>query len=57
MIECCFKRSNIDRYFVRPSDSFCDGKYSIIDSFCFAEFTAYYSLIYKPWKTNKGEEY
>ena len=52
-----FKRNNIDRYLVRPSVSFCDGKYSILDSFCFAEFTAYYSLIYKPKETNEGEEY
>ena len=36
-----FKRNNIDRYLARPSVSFCDGKYSILDSFCFAEFTAY----------------
>ena len=42
---------------MRPSDSFCDRKYSIIDSFCFAEFITYYSLIYNPRKTNKGEEY
>ena len=31
-----FKRNNIDRYIARPSVSFCDEKYSIIDSFCFA---------------------
>ena len=52
-----FKRNNIDRYLARPSVSFGDGKYSILDSFCFAEFTAYYSLIYKPKETNEGEEY
>ena len=52
-----FKRNNIDRYLARPSVSFCDGKYSILDSFCFAEFAAFYSLIYKPKETNEGEEY
>ena len=52
-----FKRNNTDRYLARPSVSFCDEKYSILDSFCFAEFTTYYSLIYKPTGTNKGEEY
>ena len=52
-----FRRNNIDRYVVRPSVSFCDGKYSILDSFRFAEFAAYYSLIYKPKETYKGEEY
>ena len=36
-----FNRNNIDRYPARSSVSFCDGKYSILDSFCFAEFTAY----------------
>ena len=52
-----FKRNNIGLYLARPSVSYCDGKYSILDSFCFAEFTAYYSLIYKPKETNEGEEY
>ena len=31
-----FKRNNIDRYIARPSVSFCDEKYSILDSFCIA---------------------
>ena len=31
-----YKRNNIDRYIARPSVSFCDEKYSILDSFCFA---------------------
>ena len=35
-------------------ETFCD---SIHDSFCFAESTTYYSLIYKPKETNEGEEY
>ena len=52
-----FQRNSIDRYLPRPLVSFCDGKYNILDSFCFAEFTAYYSLIYKPKEINKGEEY
>ena len=52
-----FKKKNIDRYLARPSVSFCDEKYSITDSFCFAEFTAYYSPMYKPKETNEGEEY
>ena len=41
-----FKRNNIDLYLARSSVLFCDGKHSILDSFCFAEFTAYYSLMY-----------
>ena len=47
-----FKRNNIDSYLARTSVSFCDGKYSILDSFCFAEFTAYHSLVYKVKETN-----
>ena len=39
------------------SVSFCEGKYSILDSFSFLEFTAYYSLIYKRKETNESEEY
>ena len=30
---------------------------SHFDSFRFAEFPVYYSLIYKPKETNEGEEY
>ena len=45
------KRNNIDCYLARPSVSFCDGKYSILDSFCSAESTSYYSLVYKPKET------
>ena len=52
-----FKRNNIDRYLPRSTVSFCDGKHGILDSFCFAQFTAYYSLMYKPKETNEGEEY
>ena len=36
-----FKRKSIDCYLARPSILFCDGKYSILDSFRFAESTAY----------------
>ena len=43
-----FKRNNIDCYFAKPSASLCDRKYSTLDSFCFTEFTVYYSLIHKP---------
>ena len=31
-----FRRNSIDRYIARPSVSFCDGLFSILDSFCFA---------------------
>ena len=39
-----FERNNIDRYINRPNLSFCGGKYSVLDSFCFAEFVAHYTL-------------
>ena len=39
-----FKKCNIDPYMQRPSAAFCDGKYSILDNFCYVEFLAYYLL-------------
>ena len=33
-----FKKNMIDRYIDRPNLSLCGGKYSILDSFYFAEF-------------------
>ena len=38
-----FKKSNIDRYMERPSLTFCDGKYSTLEDFCYAEFLVYYT--------------
>ena len=35
-----FKNSNIDSYIERPSTTFCNEKYSILDDFCYAEFLA-----------------
>ena len=46
-----FKKSNIDRYMKRPSATFCNGKYSIAEDFCYAEFLAYYTLENKSSKT------
>ena len=37
----------------RPSATFCNGKYSIVDDFCCVEFLAYYTLENKPSK-NRG---
>ena len=39
-----FKKSNIDRYVERPSATYCNGKYSALNDFCYAEFLAYYTL-------------
>ena len=39
-----FKKSNFDRYVERPNATFCNGKYSVLDYFCFVEFLAYYTL-------------
>ena len=39
-----FKKSNIDRYVEIPSATFCNGKYSALNYFCYAEFLAYYTL-------------
>ena len=49
-----FKRSNIDRYMERPSATFCNGKYRILNNFCYAEFLTYYTL---ENKSNKTYEY
>ena len=27
----------------RPNATFCNGKYNILDDFCYAEFLAYYT--------------
>ena len=48
-----FKKSNIDHYMERPSATFCNGKYSILDNFCYAEFLAYHTFENKP--SNTGE--
>ena len=39
-----FKRSNIDCYMERASATFCNGKYSVLNDFCYAQFLAYYTL-------------
>ena len=33
----------IDRYIDRPNSTSLGGKYSILDSFCYAEFLRFYS--------------
>ena len=50
-----FRRNNLDRYMDRPDQS-C-GKFSILDSFCFAEFLAQYTLISKPKDEDIVDEY
>ena len=47
------KKSNINRYMERPSAIFCNGKYSILDNFCYAEFLAYYTFENKLSKTGE----
>ena len=48
-----FKKSNIDFYVVRPNATSCNGKYSVLDYFCLAEFLAYYTLENKSSKTSE----
>ena len=45
-----FKKNMIDRYLDRPNSTFSKGKYSILDSFCYAEFIAHYYLPSKEFK-------
>ena len=47
-----FKKNMIDRYIDRPNVSFCGGKYSVLDSFCFSEFLRYYYLAPSKSKDN-----
>ena len=35
-----FKRNILDWYIDRPNHSFCEGRCSMLDSFCFAEFVS-----------------
>ena len=46
-----FKRSNIDCYMERPSATFRNRKYCVLNDFCYAEFLAYYTLENKLNKT------
>ena len=39
-----FKKLNIDRYKERPNATFCNGKFGVLNDFCYAEFLAYYTL-------------
>ena len=48
-----FNKSNIDCYMERPSPTFCNFKYSILDDFCYTEFLAYYTLKNKSSKTGE----
>ena len=41
----------------RPNHSFCQGRYSMLDSFCFAEFVSCYTFIYKPKEVDQNEDY
>ena len=42
-----FKRNMIDRYIDGPTSTFLNGRYSILDGFCYAEFVAHYYLLPK----------
>ena len=39
-----FKKSNIDYYVEKPIATFCNGKCTVLNDFCYAEFLAYYRL-------------
>ena len=50
-----FKKNMIDRYIDRPNRNFANGKYSVLDSFCFAEFIAHYYLLPKNIKDSGND--
>ena len=37
----------------RPNATFCDGKFGVLNDFCYVEFLAYYTLEGKPTKTRE----
>ena len=39
-----FKRNMLDRYMNRPNETYKNGKYSVVDRMCFAEFCSHYYL-------------
>ena len=51
-----FKKSNNDYYLERPSATFLNGKYSILDDFCYAQFLAYYTFENKSSKTGEYQQ-
>ena len=52
-----FKKKTLDRYMDRPNHSFCQGRYIMLDSFCFAEFVSCYTLYYKPKEVDQNDDY
>ena len=52
-----FKRNILDQYMDQPNHSFCEGKYSILHSFCFAEFVSGFKLIHKPKEADRNYKY
>ena len=51
-----FKKSNIDCYMERPSATFCDAKYSVLNYFCSEELLAYNTLENKSNRTCKYQQ-
>ena len=47
------KKSNVNRYVLRPRGTFCNSKYIKLDNFCQSEFLAYYTFENKPSKTGE----
>ena len=39
-----FKKKKIDRYIERPSATLSNGKYSVLNNYCYVEFLVYYKF-------------
>ena len=50
-----FQRNMLDRYIDRPDRTFQKGKYAEVDSMCFAEFLAYYSVQSKAKQESRND--
>ena len=40
-----FKRNMLDRYVDRPDESFCNGRYGVLNKFCYVEFLRFYYIV------------
>ena len=50
-----FQRNMLDRYLVRPSESFKNDAYKVIDKPFFTEFLSYYYIVKKPVRNSEND--
>ena len=50
-----FKRNMLDRYLDRPDSAFQNGRFQILDQFCFADFLAHYYIVPRSENENDNQ--